>query len=53
MASAAGSLTLEAFNKNGIIDNEGVKVQLKDEDDVKKFAVADQPDLVASEEKLV
>ncbi|KAG1763120.1 hypothetical protein EV702DRAFT_1221159 [Suillus placidus] len=46
MASAAGNLTLKDFNKNGIINNEGVKVQLeesKNDDGVKKkFVIADQ-----------
>jgi hypothetical protein len=53
MASAAGSLTLEGFNTNGIIINEGLKVKLQNDDSVKKFVVADKQDLVASEEKLV
>ncbi|KIK38653.1 hypothetical protein CY34DRAFT_809139 [Suillus luteus UH-Slu-Lm8-n1] len=53
MASAAGSLTLEGFNTNGIIVNEGLKVKLQDNDSVKKFVVADEADLVASKERLV
>jgi hypothetical protein len=56
MASAAGSLTLEGFNTNGIIVNEGVKVQLhesKNDNGVKKFVIADQPDSLASMEQLV
>ncbi|KAG2363874.1 hypothetical protein BDR07DRAFT_1331425 [Suillus spraguei] len=43
MASAAGSITLKDFSKNGIIDNEGVKVQLEEYKDkgVKKLVKID------------
>ncbi|KAG2344154.1 hypothetical protein BDR05DRAFT_999314 [Suillus weaverae] len=45
MASAAGNLTLKDFNKNGIINNEGVKVQLEESNNdngvKKKFVIAD------------
>ncbi|KAG2354565.1 hypothetical protein BDR07DRAFT_1464984 [Suillus spraguei] len=45
MASAAGSLTLEDFSKNGIINNEDVRVWLdeseKDDETTKKFVKVD------------
>jgi hypothetical protein len=57
MASAAGSLPLEDFNYNGIINNEDVKVQLeesKNDNGVKKkFVIAGQQDLVVSTEELM
>ncbi|KAG2065363.1 hypothetical protein BDR04DRAFT_1108618 [Suillus decipiens] len=48
MASAVGSLTLEGFSKDGIIDNEVVKVRLeeseKDNTSVKKFVKVTEVD---------
>lgn len=53
MASVAGGLTLQDFDKDGILANEGVKVKLHDDGAQKLFMTANQPSLVASEEKLV
>ncbi|KAG2031061.1 hypothetical protein BDR03DRAFT_139686 [Suillus americanus] len=41
MACAAGSLALEDFNRAGVINNEGVKVELKEDGDKKMFLIAD------------
>ncbi|KAG2114185.1 uncharacterized protein F5147DRAFT_770176 [Suillus discolor] len=46
MASAAGSLALQNFVKDGIIANEGVKVQLQDNGTQKMFVEVDQKKLV-------
>ncbi|KAG2071922.1 hypothetical protein BDR04DRAFT_1153923 [Suillus decipiens] len=40
MASAAGSLILEDFSKNGIVDNEGLKVQLEESKEYTHRAMA-------------
>ncbi|KAG1808036.1 uncharacterized protein BJ212DRAFT_1303221 [Suillus subaureus] len=48
MACSAGSLVLEDFGKGGIINNEGVKVQLKENGNKKMFVTADQPYSVVS-----
>ncbi|KAG1733800.1 hypothetical protein EDB19DRAFT_2041090 [Suillus lakei] len=53
MASAAGSLKLEDFDDNGIVNNEGVKVQLENNDGAMEFVRVAQSGLVASKEKLV
>lgn len=53
MASVAGGLTLQDFDKDGILANEGVKVKLHDDGAQKLFMTANQPSLVVSEEKLV
>lgn len=41
MASAAGSLALQDFVKDGIIANEGVKVELQDNGTLKMFVKDD------------
>ncbi|KAG2045659.1 hypothetical protein BDR06DRAFT_978055 [Suillus hirtellus] len=46
MASTAGNLALRIFIKNGIIANEGTKVQLQDNGTQKMFVKADQKKLV-------
>ncbi|KIK38652.1 hypothetical protein CY34DRAFT_90596 [Suillus luteus UH-Slu-Lm8-n1] len=53
MASVAGGLTLQDFDKDGILANEGVKVKLHDDGAQKLFVTDNQPSLAASEEKLV
>jgi hypothetical protein len=55
MASAAGSLKLRDFNEEGIITNEGMKVQLEESDTNgvnKMFVIVKHPDSVASKKEL-
>ncbi|KAG1869374.1 hypothetical protein DFJ58DRAFT_61855 [Suillus subalutaceus] len=53
MACAAGSLALKDFGRKGIINNEGVKVQLKEDGEKKMFVIPDQPFSLVSKEELV
>lgn len=53
MASASGGLALGDFNMQGIIDNERVKVRLDDNRVKTMLVIAEQPNLVASQENLV
>ncbi|KAG2033031.1 hypothetical protein BDR03DRAFT_1002271 [Suillus americanus] len=50
MVCAAGSLALKDFGEEGIINNEGVMVQLKEDGEKKKFMIADPPYLVVPKE---
>ncbi|KAG1808042.1 uncharacterized protein BJ212DRAFT_718360 [Suillus subaureus] len=53
MACAAGSLPLKDFGRKGIVNNEGVKVQLKENGNKKMFVIPDQPYSFVSKEELV
>jgi hypothetical protein len=53
MASVAGGLTLQDFDRDGILANEGMKVKIHDDGAQKLFVTDNQPGLVPSKEKLV
>jgi hypothetical protein len=53
MACAAGNLVLKDFGREGIVNNEGVKVQLKEDGAKKMFVIPDKPYSLVSKEELV
>jgi hypothetical protein len=53
MACAAGNLVLKDFGREGIVNNEGVKVQLKEDGAKKMFVIPDEPYSLVSKEELV